>query len=202
MPLLRSWNVLSWNIRGLNSEPKQLALHNAIVTSGCAIVCLQETKKTSFDLAFIKSCCPRQFNCFAFMPSHGASGGIITIWKSSMFTGSVLFSDHFALVVNFTSTQSRQTWTLANIYGPCTGDERVTYTNWLYELDIPASQAWLLLGDFNYIRAPDIAINLAVVPLTCSHSMTLSVRKTLSSFQLRAEHIRGATCNLIPFSRS
>ena len=155
MSLLRSWNVLSWNICGLNSEPKQAALHNASLTSGCTIVCLQETKKTSFALAFIKSCCPRQFNCFAFMPSHGASGGIITIWKSSMFTGSVLFSDHFALVVNFTSTQSRQTWTLANIYGPCTGDDRITYTNWLYELDIPTTQDWLLLGDFNYIRAPD-----------------------------------------------
>src|SRR3954469_1928801 len=116
MYLLRSWNVLSWNIRSLNSEPKQLALHNAIITSGCAIVCLQETKKTSFDLAFIKTCCPRKFDRFAYVPSRGASSGIITIWKSSMFTGSVLFLDHFALVVNLTSTQSQQTWTLANIY--------------------------------------------------------------------------------------
>ena len=31
----------------------------------------------------------------------------------------------------------------------------VSYTNWLYELDIPNTQDWLLLGDFNYIRAPD-----------------------------------------------
>src|SRR4051812_19526248 len=155
MALLRSGNVLSWNIRGLNSEPKQLALRNAIVTSGCAIVCLQETKKTSFDLAFIKTCCPRQFDCFAFVPSRGASGGTVTIWKSSMFTGAVLFSDHFALVTQFISTQSQQSWTLASIYGPCTGDDRVTYTNWLYDLDIPASQDWLLLGDFNYICAPD-----------------------------------------------
>ena len=44
MPLLVSWNVLCWNVRGLNSDGKQLALSNAIVSSGRAVVCLQETK--------------------------------------------------------------------------------------------------------------------------------------------------------------
>ena len=35
------------------------------------------------------------------------------------------------------------------------GDDRITYTNWLYDLNIPHTQDWPLLGDFNYIRAPD-----------------------------------------------
>lgn len=155
MPLLRSWNVLCWNIRGINSEAKLLALNNAISSSGCSIVCLQETKKTMFDLAFIKTCCPRQFDKFAFVPSRGNSGGLLTIWKSSVFSGNVLLSEDFALVTKFTSTQSSQTWTLANIYGPCSGDERNTYTKWLYNLDIQATEDWLILGDFNYIHAPD-----------------------------------------------
>ena len=72
-----------------------------------------------------------------------------------MFTGTVIFSESFTLVVNFVSTQSSQTWTLANIYGPCSGDARLTFTNWLYDLVIPPTQDWLLLGDFNYIRGPD-----------------------------------------------
>lgn len=46
MPLLRSWEVLCWNIRGINSDDKQLALNNAIRSSGCSVVCIQETKKT------------------------------------------------------------------------------------------------------------------------------------------------------------
>jgi hypothetical protein len=58
-------------------------------------------------------------------------------------------------VIDFISTQSAQKWTLANIYGPCSGDARIDFTNWLYDLDIPSNQDWLLLGDFNYIRAPD-----------------------------------------------
>ena len=129
MPLLVSWNVLCWNVRGLNSEAKQLALSNAINSSGCAVICLQETKKSSFDLPFIKSCCPRRFDQFAFIPSRGASGGIATIWNSAIFTGTILMEEEFALVIKFCSTQSAQEWTLVNIYGPCQGDSRVAYTN-------------------------------------------------------------------------
>ena len=65
MPLLRNWNVLCWNIRGMNSDKKLLALSNAISVSGYATVCLQETKKPAIDLAFIKTFCPNRFNKFA-----------------------------------------------------------------------------------------------------------------------------------------
>ena len=121
MPLLVSWNVLCWNVHGLYSEAKQLALSNAINSSGCAVICLQETKKPSFDLSFIKSCCPRRFDQFAFVPSRGASGGIVTIWNSTIFTADVLMSEDFALVTRFKSMQSAQSWTLVNVYGPCQG---------------------------------------------------------------------------------
>ena len=73
------WKVLCWNIRGLNADDKQLALYNKIVESGCALACIQETKKEDFDRSFIKKCCPRQFDNFAFAPSVGASGGILVV---------------------------------------------------------------------------------------------------------------------------
>ena len=46
------WNILCWNIRGVNSEPKCLALRNKIDESNCSIVCLQETKKRSLIILF------------------------------------------------------------------------------------------------------------------------------------------------------
>lgn len=155
MTLLRSWNVLCWNVRGLNSDKKHLALSNAIMTSGCSIVCLQETKKQVIDLAFVKSCCPKRFDKFAYVPSHGASGGILTIWNSSIFTGDVILTEDFALAIRFTSAHSAQTWTLYNIYGPCSGEECIRYTEWLYNFHIQPDEDCLLVGDFNYIRSPD-----------------------------------------------
>ena len=154
MALLSNWNVLCWNIRGMNSDPKLLALSNAIATSGCSVVCLQETKKSAFDNSYIKSCCPKRFDKFAFIPSRDASGGIVTIWNSAVFTGTVLIEEDFALLIHFKSTQSAQMWTLVNIYGPCQGESRIEYTNWLLNLNIPNNEDWLLVGDFNYIRSP------------------------------------------------
>ena len=155
MPLLRNWNILCWNVRGLNSDKKLLALSNAISSSGCAIVCLLETKKPFIDLAFIKSFCPKRFNKFAFVPSRGASGGILTVWNSSVFSGVVTLTTDFALGIRFTNTLSAQAWPLYNIYGPCAGPERDVYTRWLYDLDIQAQEDCILLGDFNYIRGPE-----------------------------------------------
>jgi hypothetical protein len=45
----RSWRILSWNIRGINSEGKWDAIRNKIAESGCDIICLQETKREFFD---------------------------------------------------------------------------------------------------------------------------------------------------------
>lgn len=64
-------------------------------------------------------------------------------------------TESFALGVTFTDKSSAQHWTLLNIYGPCRGEERRHFTQWLFELDIPTSQDWMLLGDFNFIRAPE-----------------------------------------------
>ena len=101
---LKTWFVLCWNIRGLNARDKQLALWNAINVSGCSVICLQETKKCHFDSAFIKSYCPSRFDEFVYVPSNGASGGLVVIWNSSVFSGMVMHCEPFALSVYFMST--------------------------------------------------------------------------------------------------
>lgn len=155
MSLKKQWNVLCWNVRGINSEKKQLAIRNAIDLSGCSVVCLQETKCTSFNASFVKLFCPKKFDKFAYVPSNGNSGGIITVWNSSVFSGSVEFSESFALGIKFTSSQSANVWSCVNIYGPCGGQDRVNFISWMMNLHIPTNEDWLLIGDYNFIRAPD-----------------------------------------------
>ena len=43
----KDWKVLCWNVRGLNSEARQLAVKQKNDESGCSVVCLQETKVSS-----------------------------------------------------------------------------------------------------------------------------------------------------------
>lgn len=135
----------------MNSEVKHLAIRNAIELSGCAVVCLQETKRASFDRSFIKLFCPKRLDKYLFVPSAGASGGLFVAWNSSVFTGTILFSEAFALGVQFISTQAANTWNLVNVYGPCTGPERLAFTDWLFNPDIPDDEDWILMGDFNFI---------------------------------------------------
>ena len=135
----RSWNILNWNIRGLNSEDKCNAIKEKIEESACSIFCIHETKREHFDHSYIKKLAPKRFNKFAYSPSEGASGGILIGWNSSVFTGEVGQINKFALTVKFTSTHNGQIWTLTSVYGPCNGPARDEFVEWLNNLQIDAA---------------------------------------------------------------
>lgn len=86
----RIWNIFSWNIRGINSRDKWDHIRAKILESGAAIVCLQETKREDFDASYITKFCPKQLNKFAFLPSLGASWGLIVIWKGVFSLGTFM----------------------------------------------------------------------------------------------------------------
>ena len=87
--MIRSWNILCWNVRGLNSQDKWDALRNKIDESSCSVLCLQETKRESFDMAYIRKFAPRRLDKYDFIPSIGLSGGILVVWASAVFDGLV-----------------------------------------------------------------------------------------------------------------
>ena len=94
----------------------------------------------------IKSFCPKRFDSFAFSPSLGASGGILVVWNSSIFDGTLLQVQQFAVVIEFVSRQNNERWTLVVVYGPCQGEARDNFVNWLYHLNIPVDENWLFWG--------------------------------------------------------
>jgi exonuclease III len=131
-----------------------VGLANKIEESGCDIICIQETKRQTFDLAFIKNFCPRKFRKFEYLPSIGASGGIITIWNSDIFEGEVSFSNEFSLSIKFTCKSSLDSWILTNIYDPCQAERKAMFLDWFANIDMPDDTDWLIVRDFNFIRSP------------------------------------------------
>ena len=150
---MRSWKVLCWNVRGLNSEPRQRSIREKISESQCAIACLQETKLTDCSRSLIKVVCPMGFYQFIESPSRGASGGILTVWRSDVFKGVLIEVKPFGIVISFTSVHNNEQWFLVNVYGPCQGEMRDEFVNWLYNLQVEPEQKWLVVGDFNFIRS-------------------------------------------------
>lgn len=151
---VKSWKVLSWNVRGLNSDKKWNAIYDRLSTVHCDILCLQETKREQFDLSYIRKFCPSQFDDFVFLPSVGASGGTITLWNSSVFRGSLIFQNSFATSVQFHSLHNNDSWVLTNIYAPCTPQGKRDFVAWLKNISMPSNIDWLLVGDFNLYRNP------------------------------------------------
>lgn len=151
----RSMNILCWNIRGMNSPGKSLALYQQIDISACHILCLQETKKQNFVLADIKNFAPKHFDSFAFSPSRGASGGILVAWVSRLLQGSTVQINDYAVTVKFSSNLNNATWFLCCVYGPCARPQCDLFVQWLRDLHISPVENWLILGDFNFYRSVD-----------------------------------------------
>ena len=105
----------------MNVENKLLSLRQKIEESSCQVLCLQETKKENFDLSDIKKFAPKRFDSFAFAPSMGASGGILIVWPSRVFSGTPKEVNPFSVTVELTSRFTSQVWSLTCVYGPCNG---------------------------------------------------------------------------------
>ncbi|KAJ1283813.1 hypothetical protein BS78_03G155500 [Paspalum vaginatum] len=125
-----------------------------IVETNCDIICLQETKKAKIVHLFIRNICPVTFNKFEFVPSMGASGGMLVAWKGNLFDGELVFPNNFAMSLEFTSLVNDASWRLTNIYAPCTADGKRGFLDWFENIHMPLDLEWIILGDFNLIRKP------------------------------------------------
>jgi len=103
----------------------------------------------------LKNFCPVGFDSFDFLPSVGASGGIIIAWKRALFAGQRLFINEFALSIQFTSLHNNTDWILTCMYGPCTPDGKQRFVEWMKNIQMPPDFDWIILGDFNLMRKPE-----------------------------------------------
>jgi hypothetical protein len=141
-------------VRGLNDPKKWTAISNKIEESACSIICLQETKRENFDSSYLRNFYPRILSKFEYLPSVGASGGLLIAWNEHLFQRHIFHVNDYSISIQFTSTQSGETWYLTNVYGPCQPDIRSDFINWFHNFPMDDDACWLILGDFNYVRYP------------------------------------------------
>jgi len=86
-------------------------------------------RNSLLTLMFIKNICPTSFDAFDYIPSVGASGGTIVIWKSSLFSSTTIFHNEFCMSIEFTLMHNNDSWILSNIYAPCVATEKRIFLN-------------------------------------------------------------------------
>jgi exonuclease III len=114
----RQTKILFWNIRGINSQEKWDAIGDKIKESACHMLCLQETKREAFDAFYIKKLCPITLDKFAFSSSIGASGGLLIVWNSSLFDGTVIQANSYAITIKLICRFDKKSMHITNVYDP------------------------------------------------------------------------------------
>lgn len=59
------------------------------------------------------------------------------------------------MAVDFFSRYNEVSWTLLNVYGPCTPEGKKEFISWLKSIEIQQGEDWIFLGDFNLYRKPE-----------------------------------------------
>jgi exonuclease III len=87
---------------------------------------------------------------YIFLPSLGASGGVLIAWRARLGTVSSSREDTFSISVQFSPSDGTPWW-LTCVYGPQENQEKIQFLQELREIRSLCAGPWLVAGDFNLI---------------------------------------------------
>jgi mannosylglycoprotein endo-beta-mannosidase len=144
-------HILVWNVRGLNSVTRRDAVRVVVNSYKIDVVCLQETKMVTVSRQIVLSMLGCDFdNNYIFLPSVGASGGILIAWRSCLGTVCATRVDTFSASVQFNS-DNRGSWWLTCVYGPQDNQAKIQFLQELRDVRVQCTGPWMVAGDFNLI---------------------------------------------------
>ena len=145
--------IFCWNVRGLGSSPKCIDIRDAISFSSPHIVCLQETKIRNLPPLRHPPFLPSYLDAHMAIPAVGSRGGLITAWNTNLFKQQSYIARQYSLTISLASTSSELSFSLTNVYAPADHAFTDAFLHELRDLSSNVTGAWLLIGDFNLLRA-------------------------------------------------
>jgi exonuclease III len=152
--MLSLLEFVSWNARGLGRQDKCTDVKAALSFPAPNFICLQESKLQVIDSFKASSFLPNQVRSFVFIPSLGASGGVITAWNDLDFSCDSTIAKTYSLTTKFSSRTSDLQFTLTNVYGPRESALKQDFIDEILSLLPLVSGPWAVLGDFNMTLSP------------------------------------------------
>ena len=110
-------NILNWNIRGMNSPRKRLALADFLQKYQIDLVAIQETKKEEFSNRMLRSLSSR-LDIWIYAPSIGSSGGILFGGDSNKIEIHSYSIHQFCLDIHLINKVDQSEWQFTIVYGP------------------------------------------------------------------------------------
>lgn len=145
--------ILSINIRGLGGLAKKDEIKKLIDEEKPDCIFIQETKMEVIDHNFCYSLWGNNHCDWAFVPSIGRSGGLLSVWGLGAFSISSSFSGTGYLGISGVWSCGVQC-SLVNIYSPCDLEgKRSLWSNLIREMQNRGGECWCLIGDFNAVKS-------------------------------------------------
>ena len=94
----------------------------------------------------------KSFNNYYIMASslEGASGGMMILWKKSLFTGTFLDANKHLMVVKLESYAQNNYWYILNVYVPNNENSKNKFWESLSKINsVDYDGRWLFFMDFN-----------------------------------------------------
>jgi exonuclease III len=121
--------IISYNIRGLRGLAKKKEIQKLISSQKPKVLCIQETKMEVIEQSIITWMWGSSDCDFAFKPSEGRSGGLLTIWDSTVILiHRKSIRDHLLWLEGEWGEEKKKV-NIVNVYAPC--DARRKRTLWL-----------------------------------------------------------------------
>lgn len=189
----KNCNLLCWNVRGLNDGAKRASVRNQVLSTGATIVCLQETKISTWTRSLLVETVGVDLaSNVAALPSVGASGGILIAASDRFFSLSQPHLTTHTVSVTITMKAENKTWTLTGVYGPQSDADKILFLQEITDLRTHCLPAWLMLGDFNLILNAQEKNNARLNLPMINRFRTTIDNLELARIELRGENIHGA----------
>ncbi|XP_050238460.1 uncharacterized protein LOC126687951 [Mercurialis annua] len=156
-----NFNFVSWNYRGgLSFARKCRFIRSLVLNQNLSLLGLIETKKEHFDDFSVRILWPNLDFEFCFVPSVGASGGLLCIWNPIMISPTCTFLANRWISLDFI-------WSSFNIrfflvYASNISRDRALLWDELLP-EFTSDAHCIIAGDFNEILTPSERLNCSSI---------------------------------------
>lgn len=145
--------LISWNVRGSNSQLKKRLLKRKIKLEKPAIMFLQETKCSGEELRNYSKCFWKGAETVA-VDANGAVGGLGILWNPNLVNLTNFVASRSMLSACFHILDTSVRGVITNVYGPFQLARKTAFLDEIRNMQEWVGQDhWLIGGDFNLIQS-------------------------------------------------
>lgn len=182
-------NILSWNVRGLNSRARRDCIRTLADDAKVSLVCLQETKLDVVNRTTILSTLGINFQEFVYLPAVDTRGGILIAARANEVSLGDLHLGCFTVTVRVhahVNSSDDRTWWITVVYGPQENFQKGLFMDELAAVCDECVGPWLLIGDFNLILDKNDKNNARI---NCCNLRLF--RRAVAELELQDIHLHG-----------